>query len=882
VSDTSLVFNVLGRERVGTALSRTAALFRSAGQQAEQATRKATQSTERLDREIHDVERSLAALNAEFAATGNKEIFARIKRDRSLLTQLRSVRDEVARANDEIGRTEDRGSRAGAALARLGDAASGALASGMSSAGSALTNLTTNVWNLIPAAAAAAAGLAALGPAAYLAGGAIGSLPAIVAGAAAALATLKLGVMGLSENWKAMTTATGGAAGAARDMTAAHRAVEQAGKQVTRAHRDTADAVKQVTKAERAVAEAQEDARRATLAVADAVAEERRRRGELARDMQASILDVEDAVDAVQQAEEELAAARANGAGPEEVDDLDRAYRRAQLTLENSRLRAKELGDEQAKAASTALEDSDLVQAAREREKDAVQRVKDAEDQRALAVRRVADARDAETEATQRLADARKALNAPQGGGGGGGPITPKIAASAREFLNVLKELQPAFKRLQLDVQERLFAGLGDRLRTLATAWLPQLHRSLGAMATTFNGIAKRFMDTASKPEFITNVAAGVEAVRSALDKVGNVAAGPLTKAFGQLAKASAPFVEAIGTEVAGLLTSFSAKIDKLSEGGENSKLSRFFRSAADVLHDTFRMLRAIGSIAGSVLGAIFGDKVKGGTNAWKGLANTLDSVAAWFKNPENQKKIGDFVGDLKNWGGEIMSLFRQIMPIVGPVFTALKISLQGSIFTIRVLVDQVKRIGAAIKWVGDNAPRWWAAVKNAAGAAKDWIVNKWNALASWFSGLPRRISRAASGMWNGIKTSFKSAVNWLISKWNNLSFTIGGGSFLGQSIPSATFRTRQIAYLAQGGIVPATPGGRLAVLGEGGRDEAVIPLDRAGGIGAGGPAEIILRLAPGADNALMRALVSGLQYEVRTAGRGSAQRLLGPRGAAA
>jgi hypothetical protein len=37
---------------------------------------------------------------------------------------------------------------------------------------------------------------------------------------------------------------------------------------------------------------------------------------------------------------------------------------------------------------------------------------------------------------------------------------------------------------------------------------------------------------------------------------------------------------------------------------------------------------------------------------------------------------------------------------------------------------------------------------------------------------------------------------------------------------------------LADGGIVKASPGGTLALIGEGGRDEAVIPLDRMGGMG--------------------------------------------------
>jgi hypothetical protein len=41
-----------------------------------------------------------------------------------------------------------------------------------------------------------------------------------------------------------------------------------------------------------------------------------------------------------------------------------------------------------------------------------------------------------------------------------------------------------------------------------------------------------------------------------------------------------------------------------------------------------------------------------------------------------------------------------------------------------------------------------------------------------------------------------------------------------------------KIPALADGGIVKASPGGTLALIGEGGRDEAVIPLDRMGSMG--------------------------------------------------
>ena len=84
--------------------------------------------------------------------------------------------------------------------------------------------------------------------------------------------------------------------------------------------------------------------------------------------------------------------------------------------------------------------------------------------------------------------------------------------------------------------------------------------------------------------------------------------------------------------------------------------------------------------------------------------------------------------------------------------------------------------------------------------------------------------------MWDGIKNSFRSAINWLIGKWNGFKLVIGGGTFLGQTLPSFTLDTPNIPLLAAGGIVPATPGGRLVRVAEGGRDEAIVPLPKGGG----------------------------------------------------
>lgn len=160
-----------------------------------------------------------------------------------------------------------------------------------------------------------------------------------------------------------------------------------------------------------------------------------------------------------------------------------------------------------------------------------------------------------------------------------------------------------------------------------------------------------------------------------------------------------------------------------------------------------------------------------------------------------------------------------------------------------------VGKLGTAWQWIKDAVAAAWNWVVQKTTAAWNWIVAdvdeavddlmrivNWisaipgkvagwfGQVVSWIGGLPGKIRSAASGMWDGISSSFRSMVNSLISGWNNLSFTIGGGSIMGVSIPSLTLSTPNIPMLAEGGI---TTGATLAMIGEGAEQEAVLPLSK-------------------------------------------------------
>lgn len=92
---------------------------------------------------------------------------------------------------------------------------------------------------------------------------------------------------------------------------------------------------------------------------------------------------------------------------------------------------------------------------------------------------------------------------------------------------------------------------------------------------------------------------------------------------------------------------------------------------------------------------------------------------------------------------------------------------------------------------------------------------------------VPGKIRGALSSMWDGMKSGFRNAINYVIGKWNSLQFTIPSFSILGKSFGGGSIGTPNIPQLADGGIVKARNGGTLVNVGEGGQDEAVVPLGR-------------------------------------------------------
>lgn len=179
-------------------------------------------------------------------------------------------------------------------------------------------------------------------------------------------------------------------------------------------------------------------------------------------------------------------------------------------------------------------------------------------------------------------------------------------------------------------------------------------------------------------------------------------------------------------------------------------------------------------------------------------------------------------------------------------VWDGIKQVLTGALQIIRGLIGQALNLLKLMWRVG------WSALKGILGGIwdgiKDLVSSGISGLVGQIKAIPGRLKQLASlfrdagkyliqGFVNGIKNApgvisgisgnvwnaVKSLLNGAIDKINSaLEFKI--------SLPGPDIHVNppNIPHLAKGGLVKARPGGTLALLGEGGQDELVVPLSQA------------------------------------------------------
>jgi hypothetical protein len=131
------------------------------------------------------------------------------------------------------------------------------------------------------------------------------------------------------------------------------------------------------------------------------------------------------------------------------------------------------------------------------------------------------------------------------------------------------------------------------------------------------------------------------------------------------------------------------------------------------------------------------------------------------------------------------------------------------------------RAIGSVVTWVRENWKKLVPLLLGPIGIAVGLIVKHKDRILDIFRKVKTGVVSIFKGIGGVISSAIKGAVNLVIDLVNK---PIRGVNAIAGRIPGVP-EIPEIPKLASGGIVRARPGGVLAILGEGGYDEAVVPL---------------------------------------------------------
>jgi phage-related minor tail protein len=238
----------------------------------------------------------------------------------------------------------------------------------------------------------------------------------------------------------------------------------------------------------------------------------------------------------------------------------------------------------------------------------------------------------------------------------------------------------------------------------------------------------------------------------------------------------------------------------------------------------------------------------------WEAVWGFLKMIGAWFAGPFANffvaawQKIWGFLKAVGAWfagpfANFFVQLWQKIVAFAKGVWTVIKMYFTFWINIYKTLMS-------------------WAT------SAVVWMVNKFTSFVNFIRSIPGKIRGALSSMWDGLKAGFRSAINWVIGKWNGLHFSIPSFSVLGHTFGGGTIGVPHIPQLADGGLVKSRAGGTLVNVGEGGQDEAVVPLDRMPSLGARDDRPIVVQITPGGEQEFRRWIRKS--FRVKNGGNGT------------
>lgn len=239
-----------------------------------------------------------------------------------------------------------------------------------------------------------------------------------------------------------------------------------------------------------------------------------------------------------------------------------------------------------------------------------------------------------------------------------------KLSPSAQAFAKQVKTLAPEFKKLQQDVQEKLFKGLDTILKGMATNTLPVLRNGLVNAAGAMNLMAKNVGNAAIGLGKSGTLGKAISGANSGLYNLSRIP-GQVVVGLTQVAAAAAPAFSRL-TKAAGNAA------DRLSEAFSRAFASGQVEAAIEQAINLIGELLKVAANVGRILMSVF----KAAQGAGGGFIGTLQKItgalADAFASPEVQGGLKALFTTMSQLASTAAPLLINAVKIIGQVLEKL------------------------------------------------------------------------------------------------------------------------------------------------------------------------------------------------------------------
>lgn len=232
------------------------------------------------------------------------------------------------------------------------------------------------------------------------------------------------------------------------------------------------------------------------------------------------------------------------------------------------------------------------------------------------------------------------------------------LAPNAQQFVRQLNSLKPAFDQLRLDVQNTLFAGLADRLKTLSASILPTVQTGMTSVAGVLNGQLRAGFAELSSANSRIRLDAIFHNGRRALDGL-TVAVQPLIQALLDVSAVGSAVVADLSAGFGGFVADLSDRLSELVASGQ-------FRQIID---DGLATLAQLGAAASDVFGIVSGIfNAAGAAGGGGGLFTLLDQLNETVNSIAGQQALSAIFTELSRVGAALAPVLLAVAEGLGPV----------------------------------------------------------------------------------------------------------------------------------------------------------------------------------------------------------------------